>query len=156
MQIPSGRLAAVARIRGSAAASGLSGTVRFYQLPGSVLVEADVTGLPKNQDGFFGFHIHSGGDCSGEGFPYVGTHYDPKGVPHPQHAGDLPPLLSRGGRAWMAVKTDRFSVSDVIGRAVLIHEMTDDFHTQPAGNTGSKIGCGVIDGCSRSRNLRSR
>lgn len=146
MQIPLRKPAAVAKLRGGAAASGLSGMVRFYQLTGGVLVEADVTGLPGNTDGFFGFHIHSGGDCSGDGFPFVGSHYDPVGVPHPRHAGDLPPLLSRGGRAWLAVITDRFSVADIIGRTVLIHEMTDDFHSQPSGNAGGKIACGVIEG----------
>lgn len=60
------------------------------------------------------------------------------------HAGDLPPLLSCQGNAYLSVKTDRFSVNEIIGRTVVIHSNPDDFHTQPAGNAGKKIACGVI------------
>ena len=92
--------------------------------------------------------IHENGDCSGAGFPNTGGHYDPHGREHPLHAGDLPPLLSCEGRAYLAVVTDRFCVKDVAGRAVAIHSQPDDFATQPAGNAGSKIACGPI------RNIR--
>lgn len=67
-----------------------------------------------------------------------------RAAPHPFHAGDLPPLLSCKGRAYLAVITGRFCVKDVIGRSVVIHAGPDDLHTQPAGNAGAKIGCGVI------------
>ena len=53
-------------------------------------------------------------------------------------------LLLCGGGAYLAVLTDRFSVADVLGRTVVIHSGADDFHTQPAGNAGTKIACGVI------------
>lgn len=136
---------AVAKIHGGEQAPCLKGSVKFYQLPGGVLVETELTGLPSQPpSGFFAFHIHEKGDCSGEGFPNTGGHYDPESRPHPFHAGDLPPLLSCKGRAYLAVITGRFCVKDVIGRSVVIHAGPDDLHTQPAGNAGAKIGCGAI------------
>lgn len=136
---------AVAHIRGSETAPGLHGTVHFHQHGNAVLVAADIAGLPDaNQSGFFAFHIHEGSSCEGAGFPETGGHFNPEALPHPQHAGDLPPLLSRSGKAYLALLTDRFSVEDIIGRTVVIHSSFDDFHTQPSGNAGEKIGCGII------------
>ena len=135
---------AIVDIRGSEKYPHLSGQVRFYQWQHCVLVEADIESLPETKTGFFGFHIHAGKNCSGENFSDTGSHYNPTEMPHPNHSGDLPPLLSCGGDAYMAVTTDRFQVTDIIGRTVVIHDMPDDFHTQPAGNAGSKIACGVI------------
>ncbi len=135
---------AVADIRGSEAYPNLNGQVRFYQRRHCVLVEATVQGLPVNKTGFFGFHIHAGDSCAGEGFPDTGSHYNPNEAPHPSHAGDLPPLLSCHGGAYMTVATGRFHVADIIGRTVVVHDMADDFNTQPAGNAGTKIACGII------------
>ena len=136
---------AVARIQGGAEALQLSGCVQFYQERGCVLVVARIIGLPKESEtGFFGFHIHQGESCSGTDFPGTGSHYNPTGQAHPKHAGDLPPLLSCRGNAYLSVKTDRFSVKEIIGRAVVIHSDPDDFHSQPAGNAGKKIACGII------------
>ena len=56
----------------------------------------------------------------------------------------LPPLLRCKGNAYLSVKTDRFTVDEIIGRTLVIHSDPDDFHTQPAGNAGKKIACGVI------------
>ena len=78
-------------------------------------------------------------------FPNTGNHYNPGNVPHPEHAGDLPPLLSNNGYAWMSFYTSRVNVEDLIGRSLVIHSMRDDFTTQPSGNSGDKIGCGVIE-----------
>ena len=136
---------ASAQLRGDAAHPGLTGAVRLYQQAGYVLVTAHICGLPaSNAGGFFGFHIHEGTSCGGEGFALTGGHFNPRRVLHPQHAGDLPPLLSCEGEAVMVVMTDRFSVADVIGRTVVIHDHADDFASQPAGNSGTKIACGVI------------
>lgn len=137
------RPGAAARICGGEAVPCLRGTVRFFQRRDGILVEAEVSGLPR-RDGFYGFHIHEGSACTGEGFADTLSHYDPTLRPHPDHAGDLPPLLGCGGKAYLAVLTDRFCLEDVIGRTVVIHSDPDDFHTQPAGNAGKKIGCGVI------------
>lgn len=144
MRIPTGRPNAVACIRGGETASNLSGTVKFYSVPGGTLVAAEITGLPENDTGFHALHIHEGGNCTGKDFADTGGHFNPGGREHPEHAGDLPPLLSRKGRANMLVVTDRFQICDVIGRTVVIHAEADDFRTQPAGNAGTKIGCGVI------------
>ena len=136
---------AVAYVRGGADAPNINGQVRFYQEPRSVRVEVDIAGLPKDSEtGFFGFHIHEGNSCAAAGFPQTGNHYNPDSTTHPRHAGDLPPLLMQQGRAEMTVRTDRFRVQDIIGRTVVIHSNPDDFNTQPAGNTGTKIACGVI------------
>ena len=142
---------AIAVLRGGDANSQLRGEVRFYQLADSVLVAAEVSGLPIPNTPcsapFFGLHIHSGTSCSGneqDSFAGVQGHYNPGMCPHPHHAGDLPPLIAAGGRAFSAFLTDRFALGDVIGRTVIIHAMPDDFMTQPAGNAGMKIACGVI------------
>ena len=144
MRIISRRPAAFARIKGGREVPILSGTVRFFQLPAGILVEVEVSGLPNNSSGFYGFHIHTGGSCGGTDFSAAGGHFDPGHQPHPRHGGDLPPLLSYGGRAYMAVMTDRFSIPDILGRTVIVHAMPDDFRTQPAGDSGMRIGCGTI------------
>ena len=138
------RPAAFATVQGDGAHPSLQGTVRFYPRSQGTLVVADVVGLPGSEAGFFGFHIHEGGDCGGIGFSDTGGHYNPQNRPHPQHAGDLPSLLSNNGTAWLSVLTGRFQVRDVIGKTVVIHSRPDDFTTQPSGNSGSKIACGVI------------
>ena len=136
---------AVARITGGAEAPRLSGCVQFYQENGCVLIVARISGLPKeSKTGFFGFHIHQGGNCTGMDFSGTEGHYNPIEQVHPEHAGDLPPLLKCQGNAYLSVRTDRFSVKDIIGRTVVIHSDPDDFRSQPAGNAGKKIACGVI------------
>ena len=135
----------MAHITGGLAAPKLSGSVRFYQENSCVLIVARVSGLPGvSKSGFFGFHIHRGESCSGTDFPGTGSHYNPAEQVHPEHAGDLPPLLRCNGNAYLSVRTDRFSVKEIIDRTVVIHSDPDDFHTQPAGNAGRKIACGVI------------
>ena len=135
---------ALATVSGGADNPEISGSVKFYQKPMGVLIVAKISGLPENRTGFYGFHIHEGTDCGGEGFANTGSHYNPEGVMHPRHAGDLPPLLKCGNGAFLAVLTDRFKLEDIIGRTVVIHEGPDDFTTQPAGNAGRKIACGAI------------
>ena len=135
---------AVAHVRGGEGTPNLSGEVQFYQGQGTVLVVANLSGLPHNDSGFFALHIHEGAACSGAQFSATGSHFNPAVSPHPEHAGDLPPLLSCDGVAYLTVLTDRFSVRDILGRTVVIHSGHDDFHSQPAGNAGTKIACGVI------------
>lgn len=135
---------ASALIYGGSNAPSVYGKVDFFQKNNSVLVVADIGGLPKNDTGFYGFHIHEGTDCKGEEFSGSKGHYNPEGKPHPNHAGDLPPLLVCGDMAHLEVLTCRFKTDDIIGRTVIIHNMPDDFKTQPSGNAGVKIACGVI------------
>ena len=140
-----------AMVKGSAAHPEIEGTVSFYETGSGVIVLADFKGLPVGQGpcpgGVFGFHIHEGGSCSGnekDPLADVGGHYNPGKCPHPYHAGDLPPLFGNNGMAWMAFLTDRFTVGEVLDRTVIVHGAPDDFTTQPSGNSGEKIACGVI------------
>ena len=150
---------AVAIVTGSDEYASIRGRVSFYQTPYGVIVTAEVAGLPMEtaasaseptscrQSPIFGFHIHEGTSCSGTlEDPYADamTHFNPNDCPHPYHAGDLPPLFGCNGYAFSAVLTDRFAVKDIIGRTVIIHANPDDFTTQPSGNSGAKIACGVI------------
>lgn len=135
---------AIARIRGGNENPRLNGVVCFLQRNDGLIVEAEIFGLPKTKTGIFAFHIHEGESCIGEEFSDTGGHFNPTGTIHPNHAGDLPPLLGDHGRAYMKVRTDRFCIEEVIGRTVVIHSDPDDFHSQPSGNAGAKIACGVI------------
>ena len=142
---------AAAVIRGSEDGDEINGTVKFYELTGGVLVVADILGVPVSEEesktGIFAFHIHNGTECSGNSedpFANSGAHYDTKDRTHPYHAGDMPPLFSAGGRAFLAFLTDRFTVNEIIGKAVIIHAGPDDFTTQPSGSSGKKIACGII------------
>ncbi len=140
-------LRAKAHIRGSEKAPHLCGEVNFYQKRNGVLITANVRGLPtSNESGFLGFHIHEGSNCKGKDFSETKSHYNPNSAEHPMHAGDLPPLLSCSGKAYLSLLTNRFTINDIIGRTVVIHSKPDDFYTQPAGNAGEKIACGIICG----------
>lgn len=139
---------AAAWVTGSPDAPQLSGLVKFYDTPyGGVFIEAEIFGLPNirsaGSSDFYAMHIHEHGDCS-QHFMKTGPHYNPAGQPHPIHAGDLLPLLGSQGYAWETFYDKRFSVSDILGRSVVIHANRDDFTSQPAGDSGAKIGCGVI------------
>ena len=135
---------AYAHIKGGSGFECLSGKIEFHQSKDGVWVIANVKGLPKNETGFFALHIHEGSGCGGKNFSETGSHYNPCNAEHPLHSGDLPPLLSNYGNAYMAVKTNRFTVSEIIGKTVVIHMNSDDFTSQPAGNAGNKIACGII------------
>ncbi len=141
---------AIAKIKGSSAYPGIKGSVTFLQTPKGVLVTAELFGLPYESGcsaNIFALHIHSGTSCTGneaDPFADAGGHYNPNDCPHPAHAGDLPPLFSNHGYAYLSVLTDRITVEEVVGRVVIIHRQTDDFKTQPAGNAGTKIACGKI------------
>lgn len=135
---------AIARIRGGESYPGINGTMKLFTRREGVLVAVQVQGLPETATNFFALHIHQGDNCQGADFSNSGSHYNPKELPHPRHAGDLPPLLACNGKAYMTVLTNRFRIQEVIGRTVIIHSAPDDFVTQPSGNAGSKIACGVI------------
>lgn len=143
-----GRPAAIAKVFGGSSAPQIKGIVSFFSTQEGTLVVAEMTGLPQETgecaSGFLGFHIHEGGSCDGSDFIDTGGHFNPSQCNHPEHAGDLPPLLECSGKAFMAVLTDRFDVLDIIGRTVVIHGAPDDFTTQPSGNAGVKLACGVI------------
>lgn len=144
---------AYAVIEGGEAYPDIKGRFMLRAAPQGVVVSVTVTGLPGREGacagGFLGFHIHEGGSCTGsaiEPFGNTGSHYNKNNCTHPYHAGDMPPLLNAGGIATMSFLTDRFTVGEVIGKTVVIHSGPDDFKSQPAGNSGMKIACGVIKG----------
>lgn len=148
---------AAAEIEGSSRYPHLKGNVQFFQMKNGVAVAAEFTGLPvpqsreksgqRNNAQIFAFHIHEGESCTGnETDPFADAkgHYNPGQLPHPLHAGDLPPIFGNSGQAQLLFVTDRFTVDDLIGRTVIVHGQPDDFTTQPSGNAGEKIGCGII------------
>lgn len=144
--VPLPRPVARAALRGDTAHPQIAGEVLFSPYGQGTLVVVRALGLPPSR--FLGFHIHETGACDPDGatpFSSAGGHYNPQSTPHPSHAGDLPPLLtSASGVAMEAVYTDRFRPTDVIGKAVMVHGMADDFRSQPAGDSGMRIACGVI------------
>lgn len=147
---------AVASIVGGEDAPEIRGAVRFYQTGEGVIVWAEIGGLPRGEgpchERVFGFHIHKGTSCEGtmdDPFAQSMSHYDPDGCEHPYHAGDLPPLFGNNGSALLVFLTDRFRADEVVGKTVIIHDHPDDFTTQPSGNSGTKIACGVIRAATR-------
>lgn len=142
---------AVAVLNGTGAYAMVHGVVRFFQRSNGVMVEAMFKGLPRKanpcEQPIFGFHIHGGTSCTGnmsDAFADVGMHYNPQMCDHPYHAGDLPPIFGVNGRAYMSFLTNRFTVQDVLGKTIILHDKPDDFTTQPSGNAGNKIACGII------------
>ena len=142
---------AAAEMKGGSKYPDISGEVYFYQKKDGVLVSVKIYGLPneagKCKNRVFGFHIHSGNSCSGnkdDEFADALSHYNPDDCRHPEHAGDLPPLFGNDGNAEMSFMTNRFNIQEIIGKTVIIHSMPDDFTSQPSGNSGEKIACGII------------
>ncbi|MDO6354022.1 superoxide dismutase family protein [Caloramator sp. CAR-1] len=145
---------AYAKIKGSRIYPSIKGLVIFYQTDDGVLVYVNVEGLPNYKSdpnnvspiGPHGFHIHEFGNCSedADSFMTAGGHYNPTNQPHGNHAGDFPVLFSNDGKAFMVFYTNKFKVRDIIGKSVIIHENPDDYRSQPAGNSGKRIACGVI------------
>lgn len=129
------------------------GEVTFEQVGGKVHVVVFAQGLKPGQD--HGFHIHEAGDCSsGDGMSAKG-HFNPHGKPHgdpakpDRHAGDLPSLKAdKSGRAKLDVMVDAISIGsgagNIVGRGMIIHADPDDYKTQPTGNAGARLACGVI------------
>ena len=129
------------------------GEATFEQVGDKVRVVVFVQGLKSGQE--HGLHIHEVGDCSsGDGMSTKG-HFNPFAKPHgPQgsaerHAGDLPALkANKAGRANVQVDLDIITLApgpaSIIGRGLIVHADPDDYKTQPTGNAGARIACGVI------------
>jgi Cu-Zn family superoxide dismutase len=135
-----------------ASGSKANGVVRMVQEGERVVVRARVSGLTPHRE--HGFHVHEKGDCSAPDASSAGEHLNPAGKPHgsptgDHHAGDLPALKADAA----GVATTNFEVKgtllgagagDFIGKALVVHADPDDYMTQPSGNTGARIACGVI------------
>jgi Cu-Zn family superoxide dismutase len=128
------------------------GEVFFTVIPEGVRIVADFEGLTPGEHGF---HIHDKGDCSAADASSAGGHFNPSNSKHggpeslEKHAGDLGNLTAdEQGRAhfeWTTTQITLNGENSIIGRSVVIHADVDDFATQPAGNSGSRVGCGVIE-----------
>ena len=140
---------AVAHIKGGTEDSQVYGTVCFYSWANGTIIKLEVMGLPQSEkNNFWGFHIHENGNCD-EGdledpFKNAGEHFTMEDELHPNHTGDLPIIYSNNGYSFMIYYSDRFKPDDVIGKSVIIHKNFDDITTQPSGNSGKRIACGVI------------
>lgn len=142
---------AKANIKGGKMFSNITGTVLFRETSQGVLVTAKIYNLPQSNTAckgrFFGFHIHEGNSCTGDKtdeFKNSKGHLNLNMCPHPFHAGDFPPLLENNGYAYSKFLTNKFKISEIIGKVIIIHDLPDDFTTHPSGNSGTKIACGVI------------
>jgi Cu-Zn family superoxide dismutase len=129
-----------------------NGTVTFKQQGDKVVVTANVRGLKPNQE--HGFHAHETGDCSSGDGMSTGGHFNPTNKPHgapgaEHHAGDLPALKAdANGNARVTFEIKGVSIAsgpaDLVGRGLIVHADPDDYTTQPTGNSGARIACGVI------------
>jgi Cu-Zn family superoxide dismutase len=132
--------------------SALKGEARFTEVEGGVKVEVHVTGVTP---GPHAVHIHEKGDCSAQDATSAGAHFNPDAHPHgaptaeKHHAGDFGNMeVGADGHGMLDLVSKVLTVKDgphsVVGRSIIVHEKADDMTTQPTGNAGGRIGCGVI------------
>ena len=148
---PSAPLKAVAVLHPSAG-SKVSGTVTFTEEADGVQVHAEITGLTP---GNHGFHVHEFGDCSAADASSAGAHFNSTHKPHAgpdtaeRHVGDMGNVQAdASGKATLKYVDHQISLTNdersVIGRSVVVHEKADDLKSQPSGDSGARIACGVI------------
>jgi Cu-Zn family superoxide dismutase len=137
----------------SRSGSNTKGTVNFVWQGNDVLVIGNFSGLKPNAEQ--GFHVHEKGDCSAPDATSAGGHFNPDGKPHgmpgsgSNHAGDMPNIKSdANGNAVYSAKLSGFAVNNatngILGKSVVVHRDPDDYKSQPAGNSGPRIACGLI------------
>jgi Cu-Zn family superoxide dismutase len=145
-----GAARAVAVLR-SADTGKVEGTIWFEPSGSNVAVKARITGLTP---GTHGFHVHEFGDCSAADFTSAGGHFNPMTQPHGaptanmRHVGDLGNIeAGADGTATIDLKDAQLALSGmhgIVGRAVIVHAKADDLKTQPTGDAGGRLACGVI------------
>lgn len=131
--------------------SKVTGAVTFTKAGNEVKVVADLTGLSP---GKHGFHIHEFGDCSAPDATSAGGHFNPSKHQHgapdasDRHAGDLGNIeADASGKAHLELTDNAMKLSGdgaIVGYAVIVHEKADDLKTQPTGDAGGRLACGVI------------
>lgn len=132
--------------------SPLTGTATFQETSAGVLVDIRVQNSPG---GWHAVHVHETGDCSAPDASSAGGHFNPGGLMHgapdasEHHAGDLGNLwVKADGTGRKVLLMPELTVSpgshSVVGRSIIVHTSADDLATQPTGNAGGRIGCGVI------------
>ena len=147
--------AAEAVLTGTQPDTTLTGTVRFTENDGRVKMMLDII-VPKKANSTVAVHIHEHGSCGDMGKEAHG-HWNPTKEDHgkwgtaPFHRGDIGNVtLDAEGKGTMELETDLWTISgtdttkNIINKAIIVHGGVDDFKTQPTGNAGSRIGCGVI------------
>jgi Cu-Zn family superoxide dismutase len=130
------------------------GTLTLTDTPHGVMVQGTLTGLPE---GVHAIHIHTTGKCDAPAFTTAGGHFNPAskqhGIENPMgmHGGDLPNITVAGGKLTFdlfapdaTLKAGANSLLDADGSAVVIHATADDYKSDPAGNAGARIACGVV------------
>jgi Cu-Zn family superoxide dismutase len=154
--LPPAGPAARATLQGAPEDTDFTGTVTFTQEGDGLRVVADFAGV--DTPGSHGFHVHETGDCShGEGakhFTSAGGHFNPNGAEHacpptePRHAGDLGNVeIGTNGSGRSEATTTLLSLSgpnSVVGKAIILHTGQDDCKTQPTGDSGDRLACGVV------------
>lgn len=145
--VESGATARVAALGGS----GVTGTVRFTPRGDKVQVEAELAGL---HPGKHGLHIHEFGDCSAPDGLSAGGHFNPEGHPHggpgaASHPGDFGNVEADAqGRARLSLMVEKITIDagklGVVGRGLIVHANADDLVSQPVGEAGGRVACGVI------------
>ena len=126
--------------------STVNGTASFMPIEGGLRVEAHIVGLTPGQHGF---HIHEVGDCSAADASSAKGHFNPTGHQHGQHGGDMPNLVADAkGEARYVFDLRGATLNNVPesirGRSLVVHADPDDYKSQPAGNAGARVACGVI------------
>ena len=153
---PAAGPSATATLQGSPEDTDFSGTVTFHEDGSGVHLVAELAGV--DTPGKHGFHVHETGECShgtdGKHFTSAGGHFNPTNAEHacpptePRHAGDLGNIeVGANGSGRMEMSTTGLSLSgpnSVVGKAILLHAGEDDCKTQPTGNSGDRIACGVV------------
>ncbi len=131
-----------------------TGSVTFTQDGDAVAVVADLGGVDR--PGKHGFHLHEHGTCDAhDAFASAGGHWNRDGSPHacppttPRHAGDMGNVeIGADGAAHFETLLQAMTVDDLSGRALILHAGEDDCSTQPTGNAGDRLACGVIGGAA--------
>jgi len=134
------------------AGNKVSGTITFTEVADGVQVHADIAGLTP---GNHGFHVHEFGDCSAADASSAGAHFNPTNKPHAapdaadRHVGDMGNVEADGsGKAKLEYLDHQISLTNdqqlVVGRSVVVHAKADDLKSQPAGDSGARVACGVI------------
>lgn len=132
-----------------------NGSITFKQQDGKVVMNVSVS-FPSKAGQSVAVHLHEHGDCGNSGNDAHG-HWNPTSEPHGRwgsgqhHLGDIGNItLNQSGRGSMQIITEKWSIgtgasNDIVGKAIIVHNGVDDYVTQPTGNAGSRIGCGVIE-----------
>lgn len=149
--VPTKELAAVSDIHSSKYQKA-SGIIKIEELKNEIKVTTDLKGLKPNSR--LGFHIHENGVCEGPDYTSAGDHLNPDKHDHgrpetsDRHLGDMGNIVTNAeGISKQVILLPKSSLEDmdkIIGKAVLIHEKADDLKSQPAGNSGDRIACGLI------------